>query len=53
MNFLKNLFFKLLKASEAGHREIVEMLLKNKADVDAIQKNNWTALHIGNLVALN
>lgn len=40
-------------ASSNGHEDLVALLLKNKADIDAVDGARWTALHcaasIGNL----
>lgn len=38
-------FTPLICAAENGHREIVEFLLTNKADISATSANGWTALH--------
>ena len=34
----------LMKASQNGHKEIVEILLENGADVNVKNRDNWTAL---------
>ena len=39
----------VFKASQEGHKSVVELLLLNKADVNIKEKeDNSTALHIGN-----
>ena len=35
-----------LKASKEGHRDVVELLLKNNAEVNIRDSSNWTALDI-------
>jgi ankyrin repeat protein len=35
----------LLCAAENGHKDVVEFLLTNKADINSTSANGWTALH--------
>src|SRR6185312_8461130 len=38
-------FTPLLCAAEKGHKDVVEFLLQNKADIKAKSDSGWTALH--------
>ena len=40
-------------AAESGHKDVVEILLKNNADLNAQDKNGNTPLYYGMFIKLN
>ena len=43
LSFLLNQFL----ASQAGQKEVVELLLEKNADMHLVSKDGWNTLHIG------